>query len=86
MRHDKQGLVDEAMRTAAAGKMAGDDERMILFSHLAGALSWSRDRTLAALNDVLNHLEEGLETESAEARRLSRRADAILEATKVNLS
>ena len=158
MRHDKQGLVDEAMRTAAAGKTAGDYERMILFSHLAEALPWSRDRTRAALGpftgsfiqpigvtlallafalrilslkneehaedllrigsrrlgpllsdlqtdpdwvrrthreelgawnafyDVLNHLEQALEAESAEARRLSRRADAILEATKVNVS
>ena len=157
MRHDKQGLFDEAMRTAAAGKTAGDYERMILFSRFAEALPWLRDRTHAALRpftgsfiqpigvtvallafalrvlslkneehaeallrvgarrlrpllsdlqtdpdwfrrthreelgawntfyDVLDHLEQARKTESVEARRLSRRADAILEATKVNV-
>ena len=158
MRHDKQGLFGDAMRTAAAGKTAGDYERMILFSHLVEALPWSRDRTRDALApftgsfiqpigvtlallafalrilslknkeqaeellrvgsrrlgpllrdlqtdpdwvrrahreelgawnafyDVLDHPEKGLETESAEARQLSRRANAILEATKVDVS
>ncbi len=33
--------------------------------------------TWNAFYDVLNHLEQGLETESAGARRLSRRADDL---------
>jgi hypothetical protein len=49
MRHDKHGLIDEAIRTAAAGKAVGDYERMVLFSHYARALPWSWNDTRAAL-------------------------------------
>ena len=42
--------------------------------------------TWNAFYDVLNHLEQGLETESAGARRLSPVEPTILEATKVNVS
>jgi hypothetical protein len=40
MRHDKHAFAGEAIRTAAAGKLVGDYERMVLFSHYARALPW----------------------------------------------
>jgi hypothetical protein len=49
MRHDKHGLIDEAIQNAAAGKTVGDYERMILFSNYARALPWSWEETRTPL-------------------------------------
>jgi hypothetical protein len=50
MRHDKHAFAVEAIRTAAAGKVVGDYERMLLFSHYAGALPWSIEETHSCLD------------------------------------
>jgi hypothetical protein len=50
MRHDKHAFAGEAIRTAAAGKVVGDYERMLLFSHYAGALPWPVEETRACLD------------------------------------
>lgn len=50
MRHDKQAFAGEAIRTAAPGKVVGDYERMLLFSHYAKALPWPIEETRACLD------------------------------------
>ncbi|MGW8320809.1 MAG: hypothetical protein ACWGSD_04585, partial [Thermodesulfobacteriota bacterium] len=50
MRHDKHAFAGEAIRTAAAGKIVGDYERMLLFSHYAGALPWPMEETRSSLD------------------------------------
>ena len=50
MRHDKHAFAAEAIRTAAAGKIVGDYERMLLFSHYAKALPWPIEETRASLD------------------------------------
>jgi hypothetical protein len=50
MRHDKHAFAGEAIRTAAAGKIVGDYERMLLFSHYAKALPWPIEETRACLD------------------------------------
>ncbi len=40
MRHDKHAFAGEAIKAAAAGKLVGDYERMLLFSHYAASLPW----------------------------------------------
>ena len=50
MRHDKHAFAGEAIRTAAAGKVVGDYERMLLFSHYAGALPWPIEETHSCLD------------------------------------
>ncbi len=50
MRHDKHAFAGEAIRTAAAGKAVGDYERMLLFSHYAGALPWPIEETRSCLD------------------------------------
>jgi hypothetical protein len=50
MRHDKHAFAGEAIRTAAAGKIVGDYERMLLFSQYAGALPWPLEETHASLD------------------------------------
>ena len=50
MRHDKHAFAGDAIRTAAAGKVVGDYERMLLFSHYAGALPWPIEETRSCLN------------------------------------
>jgi hypothetical protein len=50
MRHDKHAFAGEAIRTAAAGKAVGDYERMLLFSHYAGALPWPIQETRSCLD------------------------------------
>ncbi len=50
MRHDKHAFAGEAIRTAAAGKIVGDYERMLLFSHYAGALPWPIEETRSILD------------------------------------
>lgn len=50
MRHDKHAFAGEAIRTAAAGKVVGDYERMLLFSHCAGALPWPIEETHSCLD------------------------------------
>jgi len=50
MRHDKHAFAGEAIRTAAAGKIVGDYERMLLFSHYAKALPWPIEETRASLD------------------------------------
>jgi hypothetical protein len=50
MRHDKHTFAGEAIRTAAAGKIVGDYERMLLFSHYAKALPWPIEETRACLD------------------------------------
>jgi hypothetical protein len=50
MRHDKHAFAGEAIRSAAAGKAVGDLERMILFSHYAGALPWPIEETRSCLD------------------------------------
>jgi len=50
MRHDKQAFAAEAIRAAAAGKAAGDLERMLLFSEYARALPLPVAETRAALD------------------------------------
>jgi len=49
MRHDKQAFAAEAIRAAAAGKAAGDLERMVLFSEYARALPVPAEEIRAAL-------------------------------------
>ena len=50
MRHDKHAFAGDAIRTAAAGKVVGDYERMLLFSHYAGALPWPIEETHSCLD------------------------------------
>ena len=50
MRHDKHAFAGEAIRTAAAGKVVGDYERMLLFSHYAGALPWPIEEAHSCLD------------------------------------
>ena len=50
MRHDKHAFAGDAIRTAAAGKVVGDYERMLLFSHYAGALPWPIEETRSCLD------------------------------------
>ena len=50
MRHDKHGFAGEAIEAAAAGKAAGDYERMLLFSEYARALPWSLEETRRVLD------------------------------------
>jgi hypothetical protein len=50
MRHDKHAFAGEAIRTAAAGKLVGDYERMLLFSHYARALPWPLEEIRACLD------------------------------------
>ncbi len=50
MRHDKHAFAGEAIRTAAAGKVVGDYERMVLFSHYARALPWPLEEIHACLD------------------------------------
>ena len=50
MRHDKHAFAGEAIRTAAAGKMVGDYERMLLFSHYARALPWPHEEIRSRLD------------------------------------
>ena len=50
MRHDKQAFAGEAIRSAAVGKLAGDYERMLLFSAYADALPWPREASRSALD------------------------------------
>ena len=40
MRHDKEGLASEAIKTSSTGKLVGDYERILLFSFYANALPW----------------------------------------------
>lgn len=48
MRHDKESFAAEAISKAAAGKLAGDCARIILFSRYAALLPWTVDATKAA--------------------------------------
>jgi hypothetical protein len=50
MRHDKHAFAGEAIRSAAAGKIVGDYERMLLFAHYARALPWSTEETRSLLD------------------------------------
>lgn len=50
MRHDKHAFAGDAIRTAAAGKVVGDYERLLLFSHYAGALPWPIEETHSCLD------------------------------------
>jgi hypothetical protein len=50
MRHDKHAFAGDAIRSAAAGKAVGDLERMLLFSHYAGALPWPFEATRSCLD------------------------------------
>ncbi len=50
MRHDKHAFAREAIRTAAAGKVVGDYERMLLFSGYADALPWPLEEVRASLD------------------------------------
>ena len=50
MRHDKHAFAGQAIRTAATGKIVGDYERMLLFSHYAKALPWPMQETRACLD------------------------------------
>jgi len=50
MRHDKQAFAGEAIRAAAAGKAAGDLERMLLFSGYARALPGTAAEVRSALD------------------------------------
>ena len=50
MRHDKHAFAGEAIRTAAAGKVVGDYERMLLFTHYAGALPRPIEETRSMLD------------------------------------
>jgi hypothetical protein len=50
MRHDKHAFAEEAIRTAAAGKLVGDYERMLLFSHYARALPWPLEEIRSCLD------------------------------------
>ena len=50
MRHDKHAFAGEAIRAAAAGKVVGDYERMLLFSRYAASLPWPLQKTRASLD------------------------------------
>ncbi len=50
MRHDKHAFAGEAIRTAAAGKVVGDYERMVLFSFYARALPWPLEEIRSCLD------------------------------------
>ncbi len=50
MRHDKHAFAGEAILAAAAGKTAGDYERMLLFSYYARALPWPLEKTRSSLD------------------------------------
>ena len=45
MRHDKEAFAGEAIKAAAIGKMVGDYERLLVFSHYAKALPWDPKKT-----------------------------------------
>ena len=44
MRHDKEAFAGEAIKAAKIGKMIGDYERIILFTHYCRALPWGVDK------------------------------------------
>ncbi|MEE9200208.1 MAG: hypothetical protein V3V45_02065, partial [Candidatus Brocadiales bacterium] len=44
MRHDKESFAGEAIRAAATGKLVGDYQRILLFSHYARSLPWGLER------------------------------------------
>ena len=50
MRHDKHAFAQEAIRRAAAGKVVGDYERMLLFSGYASALPWPVEEIRSSLD------------------------------------
>ena len=50
MSHDKHTLAAGAIQAAAAGKVIGDYERMLLFSHYARALPWPAQKIQSALD------------------------------------
>lgn len=45
MRHDKEAFAGEAIKAAAIGKVVGDYERLLIFSHYAKALTWDAEKT-----------------------------------------
>ncbi|MEE9584611.1 MAG: hypothetical protein V3W51_03940, partial [Candidatus Brocadiales bacterium] len=44
MRHDKESFAGDAIRAAATGKLVGDYQRILLFSHYARSLPWDLER------------------------------------------
>ncbi|MEE9514978.1 MAG: hypothetical protein V3V54_03005, partial [Candidatus Brocadiales bacterium] len=44
MRHDKESFAGDAIRAAATGKLVGDYQRLLLFSHYTRPLPWGMDR------------------------------------------
>ena len=50
MRHDKEAFAGDAIKAAKTGKMIGDYERIILFTHYCRALPWGVD----SVKDVID--------------------------------
>jgi hypothetical protein len=45
MRHDKEVFAGESIKAAAIGKIVGDYERLLVFSHYAKALPWEAEKS-----------------------------------------
>ncbi len=50
MRHDKHTFAQEAIKTASIGKLVGDYERVIFFSHYSAILPWD----MKSIKDVID--------------------------------